>query len=272
MSIGTKSTLTTPETLSAEQIDHFRRRGFVKVENVLTPEEVEQFRAASLRISREEKSRPDEAVFDQHVNVWTRHEDIRPLTLHPNLGGIAQVLADATLRLWHDHILIKRPHNTKRTEFHQDQPFWPFSNDIPALSCWVALCDVPLERGCMTFLPETHRRTDLIPQNLHDAESLFTLVPDLRYHERVTLPLRAGDCTFHYGCCAHMANANETDEPRVAVAIIYMDADARYNGKKHVVTDPLGLSEGDALDQPQFPTVEAMAAGAAAPPPENEGR
>jgi hypothetical protein len=42
---------------------------------------------------------------------------------------------------------------------------------------------------------------------------------------------------------------------REAFAIIYMPDGTRYDGKKHIVTDPLGLREGDLLDGEMFPPV-----------------
>jgi len=176
---------------------------------------------------------------------------------------VAQKLAGVKLRLWHDHILIKQPRKSTPTEFHQDQPYWPHRESVQPISAWVALCDVPPQRGCMSFIPASHRRTDLAAQNLGDAESLFALAPDLRWERRVTLPLRAGDCTFHHGRCAHMATPNLTDEPRVAHVIIYIDATTRFSGDEHVVTDPLNLNENDPLDGELFPEVDAIAAGKA---------
>jgi phytanoyl-CoA hydroxylase len=67
------------------------------------------------------------------------------------------------------------------------------------------------ERGCMTFLPGTQHRTGLRPQDLHHEEDLFALDPSLRWIPRITVPLRAGDCTFHSGYTGHMALPNRTD-------------------------------------------------------------
>src|SRR4051794_9488620 len=105
----------------------------------------------------------------------------------------------------------------------------------------------------MTFIPGSHRRTDLPMQNLADARSLFTIAPDLIWSRRITVPLRAGDCTFHHGRCAHMATPNHTDEPRVAHVVIFMDAAALYRTAPHVITDPLKLQEGAPLEGELFP-------------------
>lgn len=105
----------------------------------------------------------------------------------------------------------------------------------------------------MTFISDAHARSDLRPQNLLDKGDLMSLWPELAWHERVTIPLKVGDCTFHHGLCPHMATPNETDQARFAHINIYMDAAITYTGAKHVITDPLQLTVGVPLDGPLFP-------------------
>ena len=241
------------------QVAFYRDNGFVHVRGIISPEEAEEFRRAALAFAARTKPLSDGAVFTQLVNVWRDDEAMRRLTLHPNVGAVAEKLAGVPLRLWHDQILIKQPRNNAPTEFHQDQPYWPHDNSPHPISAWIALGDVPAEKGCMTFLPGSHRRTDLPAQNLGDPRSLFTICPDLQWGPRVTVPLRAGDCTFHHGRCAHMATPNLTDDPRVGHVVIFMDAAATYAGRPHVVTDPLALQQGQPLEHELFPAVGAAA-------------
>jgi ectoine hydroxylase-related dioxygenase (phytanoyl-CoA dioxygenase family) len=81
----------------------------------------------------------------------------------------------------------------------------------------------------MTFLPGTQHRTGLRPQDLHHEEDLFALDPSLRWIPRITVPLQAGDCTFHSGYTGHMALPNRTDLARLAHVIIYMDEATAYS-------------------------------------------
>jgi phytanoyl-CoA hydroxylase len=243
---------TTPDTLTDDRISSYRDNGFVHVPGIISSAEAAEFYHAALEASRRLESR-SKGVFLQHVNVWRDDEAMKRLTLHPNLGAVATQLAGVPLRLWHDQILIKEPRNNVATEFHQDQPYWPHDGSTNPISAWIALCDVPVEKGCMTFLPGSHRRADLPMQNLRDAASLFAACPDFVWYPRVTVPLKAGDCTFHHGRCAHMATPNFTDDPRVAHVVIFMDAETRFAGRGHVVTDPLGLAVGDPLDGELFP-------------------
>ena len=252
-------TTTTAADLDEETIARYRRDGFVRVRQVLTPDEVAEYHAAAVAAASRLNSRRSDGIFSQIVNVWRDDEAMRRLTLNPRIAALAERLAGVPLKLWHDQILIKEPHNARATHFHQDQPYWPHAGSAHPISAWIALCDVPVERGCMSFLPGSHARTDLPAQNLGDGRSLFALAPDLAYSERVTLPLRAGDCTFHHGRCAHMATPNETDEPRVAHTIIFMDAATVYNGRPHVVTDPLGLTKDQPIEGELFPRASAFA-------------
>lgn len=252
---------TTAANLGEAKIASFRERGFVHIPGILTKEEAARYYDAALEHTKKFPALSTRAVFDQFVNVWTRDEGMRPLTLHPNLAAVAEKLAGVALRLWHDQILIKNPHNNAPTEFHQDQPYWPHANSIHPISAWIALCDVPVEKGCMTFLPGSQKRTDLPAQSLSDSRSLFNICPDFIWNERITVPLKAGDCTFHHGRCAHMATPNMTDDPRVAHVVIFMDAGTTFNGAGHVVTKPLDLPVGAPLDGELFPTAASIIAG-----------
>jgi len=85
------------------------------------------------------------------------------------------------------------------------------------------------------------------------SRDFFGLAPDLQWETRVTVPLRAGDCTFHDAYVAHTATPNLTDDPRIAHVTIFIDAQKRYTGAAHVVTDGLGLTVGEPLPDDRFP-------------------
>lgn len=241
-------------TLDDDQIAGYRENGFIHLPAVLTPEEVERYRQAAARAYEElESLDAGNQMFRQIVQVWRSDPTLRELTLHRGLASYASQLSGIGVRLWHDQLLIKKPHNHTPTEFHQDSPYWPHTGGRHQLSAWVALVDVPVERGCMTFIPGSHRRQDLRAIDLTDAHDLFAAAPDLAYEPRVTVPLRAGDCTFHNGYLAHTANSNDTDEFRYAHVNIYVDAETRYDGAPHVCTDGLGLEIGQVLPDAEFP-------------------
>jgi phytanoyl-CoA hydroxylase len=248
--------MTVTDALPDQTIVRYRSDGFVHVPAVLRPDEVERFSTAARSVfDREQGLDPGNRMFKQVVNIWQRDEVVRELTLHRRLAELATRLAGVPLRIWHDQLLIKPPRNGTPTEFHQDAPYWPHAGSRHSLSAWIALVDVPVERGCMTFIPGQQERRDIRATNIADAHDLFAAAPDLAYERRVTIPLRAGDVTFHNGFTPHTANANDTDEFRLAHVNIYVDRAARYNGNRHVCTDPLGLEPGAPLPDDSFPPV-----------------
>jgi phytanoyl-CoA hydroxylase len=252
------TTARTASTLSTGSVDRYRREGFLHVPEVLDAREVARARDAAVELSATMEARRYKGEpFTQLVNCWQHDERMRALTLDSRIAGMAEALAGVPLRVWHDQVLIKQPQRSTATEFHLDAPYWPHDGARHWLTAWVALVDVPVERGCMTFLPGSHLREDFVSVDLENATALFEALPHLRWWPRVTVPLRAGDLTFHHGLTAHAATPNLTDEPRVAHAVIYMDADTRYSGRPHVVTDPLGLVPGAPFEHRLFPRVPA---------------
>lgn len=256
---GTARPRTTPENLSEDVVSAYRRDGFVHLPGVLSRADAARFADAALAVRHTVRDNHDGMIFTQLLQLWRRDATLRELTLHPDLAAIATRLAGVPLRLWHDQLLIKDPHNGAATEFHQDQPYWPHAGSRHALSAWVALVDVPVERGCMTFIPGSQHLDGLRPQDLSDRADMFAVAPELAWEQRVTVPLRAGDCTFHNSRLAHSATPNFTDDPRIAHVVIYVDADLTLAaGPAHPVTDPLGLSAGDSLPDEHFPRFTAL--------------
>lgn len=246
----------TQQTLTADQVDGFRRDGFIHVPSVLNSDEVDRYReAAAAAYERLTSVDPDSTMFRQIVQVWHHDPVLRELTFHAGLAALATQLAQVPLRLWHDQLLVKKPHNQTPTEFHQDAPYWPHTGARQHLSAWIALVDVPVERGCMTFIPGSHQLTGLRAIDLTDSHDLFDAAPELAWRPRVTVPLKAGDCTFHHARLAHTANANDTDEFRWAMVNIYIDRDTAFTGQSHVCTDDLTLAVDSPLPDEHFPPV-----------------
>ncbi len=244
--------------VSADLKAAYQRDGFVHVPSIISREEADEFRAAAVAATERLGAISDNAMFRQSVNVWREDQAMARLTKHPNIAAAAEQLAGVALRLWHDQILIKPAQNSKPTEFHQDQPYWPHAQSTHPISAWIALVDVPVERGCMTFIPGAQGRTELPPTSLAAQSGMFDVAPDLIWSPRVTLPLKAGDCTFHHGRCPHMATPNFSSEARVAHVVIFVDETTIYTGANHVVTDPLGLEVGALLDGEFFPRAKTF--------------
>lgn len=247
------------------QIQFYQDNGFVQLDDVLTPEELQTIRreidaiysTGSGGIHNSGGRSAYAKVLDQRVNIWRDNAVVRDFVFTPRLAEIARRLARVQgVRLWHDHALLKQPGDSKPTPWHQDLPYWPM-NEQGALSIWIALDDVDERNGAMSFIPGSHRVGALPGINLVDPQDIFAMVPGgaLAGTKPVTARMRAGSCTFHNGLTFHYAAANQTERPRRAMVMIYMPDGTTFNGKRHICTDGLGLEVGAPIAGEMFPVL-----------------
>ena len=256
-----------PYPLSPEQVDAYRRDGFVRVDGVLTGAALAAAReAVTAAVDAENRAGPPPEskgvygrIFDQKVNLWRRHEAVARLTLSPRLAGIAAALEGRPVRLWHDQALFKAPHQNPKnpTPWHQDAPYWPHDDRAHSTSIWIALGDATVENGCMAFVPGSHRAGPLAPipleQGVDAGSRLFADAPAYKGVKARPEPLPAGSATFHNGLTFHYAGPNRSDHVRRAFVVIYMPDGVGYTGQPHVCTDGLGLPAGEPIDHEAFP-------------------
>lgn len=249
--------------LTEEQVSFYRENGFLQVHDLVPPDALERLREALDAAYRGDRggihtSARDSAyakVLDQRVNVWRDDLVVRAHVFDRRLAEMArQLMGVRAVRLWHDQALYKQPGDSKPTPWHQDLPYWPM-REPGALSLWLALDDVDEHNGAMSFVPGSHWVGVIPGINLVDPEDIFAMVPKgaLAGVRPVLCRLRAGSGTFHDGRTFHAAGANRTARPRRAMVTIYMADGTTFDGRRHVVTDGLGLAPGDALAGELFP-------------------
>lgn len=253
--------------ITEEQIQFYQENGYVQLLNVLTPAELEHARTALDEVMQMQldeshdlsRTAEQKKIFVQKVNMWQVHDGLRQYVFNHKIAEIARQLSRAnTIRLWHDHALIKMPGDSKASSWHQDLPYWPMQ-EAGSLSCWMALDNVTVENGCMAFVPGSHRFGRLEPINLMNPQDIFQLIPpDVEQPQALEQrfqPMPAGSCTFHDGRTFHYAGPNTSNGPRRAIITIYMPDDVHFNGKGHIVTQDLDLKTNDLLNGERFPVL-----------------
>jgi len=258
------SRLDTDYPLDADQLQQYRRDGFIQLRDVLTGDDLRRMRdavgaAVAAEVSGDARSFRSksayEQLFIQRVNLWQRHPAVRDFVLSRRFGNLAARLMGTAARLWHDQALFKEPLQGRPTPWHQDTHYWPHREKRLQTSIWIALCDATIENGCMSFLPGTQTLDTIEAVRLGDPQELSTIAPQLRHAGPVSVELRAGSCTFHNGFTFHHAGPNRSRTMREAFAIIYMPDGTTYSGARHLVTDELNLAVGQKLDTDRFPLV-----------------
>lgn len=250
--------------LSGEQIEAYRRNGFLVVHGFLDEDELDIWRTVTEDAVRarlagsaglHNQNDPDSyysQVFTQALKLREVHEGMRAIMDDRRLGQMAGDLAGVDgIRIWHDQALIKPPFGNP-TGWHLDNPFWSFSSK-DAISLWVALDDATLENGCLYYLPGTHKLGSFVPTPIGtNQRDLFKQYPDWVGISPVAAPCRAGSAVFHNGLVAHGAGANMTNRARRAMTCAYMPDGRTFNGARNVLSQEYfdSLKVGDVLDDP----------------------
>ncbi|MFD0715018.1 phytanoyl-CoA dioxygenase family protein [Paenibacillus sp. GCM10027626] len=251
-------------TLSESQINYYRENGFVQVDNIISAEELAELREylgevmgveGGNSVQTSKKGNAYFNVLNQRVNTWRDHGGMARFVLSRRFADAARQLTGADgIRLFHDHALFKMPQDSKPTPWHQDWPYWPM-NESGAMSIWIALDDVDENNGCMMFVPKSQKIKNLKHVDLVEPHDIFSDegASGMDRNQAVIVRMKAGSCTFHDGLTFHYAHANQTDNPRRALAIIYMPDGTTFSGASHTCTDGLNLVKDQPIRGGLFP-------------------
>ena len=225
--------LNEPYKLSPEAIEFYRKNRFVKLKNVLDADTLSHYGEAITRkvneINRQEKPLDQRdtygKAFLQIFNLWCEDETCKEFVMSRRLGQIAAELMQAEgARLYHDQALFKEA-GGGITPWHADQYYWPLSTD-KTVTAWIPLQEVPLEMGPLEFSAGSHAieegRELAISDDSEEKIARRLRVTDF---EHVVEPFDLGEVSFHSGWVFHRAGANNTDQVRKVMTIIYMDRD-----------------------------------------------
>jgi ectoine hydroxylase-related dioxygenase (phytanoyl-CoA dioxygenase family) len=224
-----------PYSLAEEQIAAFRRDGFIKLKQVLSPEVLAHHGAEITRLTialntqskpLEERSTYDRA-FLQVMNLWEHSAQVKQFVLGQRLGRIAaQLLEVQGVRLYHDQALYKEP-GGGITPAHADQYYWPLASDR-TITAWIPLQPVPVDMGPLGFWARS--QSVEFGRNLGISdESEEKINANMARHgfDFTSGPFDLGEVSFHLGWTFHKAGANRSARPRAVMTVIYMDAAMR---------------------------------------------
>lgn len=225
----------------ADRVKAFRTNGHTLLEGVLSPEEVDTYRAvindAAYRRNTEKRKLEDRdtygKAFLQIMNLWEADEQVRRFTLAQRFAGIAaELLGVANVRLYHDQALYKEA-GGGFTPWHQDQYYWPLDTSN-TVTMWMPLIDINEEMGMLTFASGSHRDGSIKSVAISDESEaeLEKFIHDQRFPITRATTMKAGDATWHYGWTLHGAPGNHSTATREVMTIIYFADGAQ-------VTEPI---------------------------------
>ncbi len=261
--------LDTPYKLTQSQIDQFRKEGFIKLRNVLSPEVLEHYgkeitkkvlELNTLNIPMSQRTTYQKA-FLQIMNLWRQSEIVKKFVFSKKLAKIAtELMGTRGVRMYHDQALYKEKGGGV-TPWHADQYYWPLSNENTC-TAWIPLQYTPQEMGPLAFAARSQHMAfgrDLAISD-ESEKQLQQALQDANF-DYVDAPFDLGEVSFHYGWTYHRAGPNTSDRAREVMTIIYMDVDMKLIEPKNIAhrndhkSWMPGAKVGEVIDTPLNPVL-----------------
>ncbi len=259
-------------TVPAEAIEAFRRDGAAPLRG-LFKDWVEVLRAGIARNLAEPSA--DVKIYQGKDGAgrfvgdycnWARIPEYRDFIFNSGAAEIGrQLMGSKSVRLFHEHVLVKEPGADVPTPWHQDQPYYCVDGD-QTVSLWIPLDSIPVERT-LEFAGGSHKwgkyyrpeRFDKTPLNENDG---LEPVPDINGNRDkfnvLGWALEPGDAVAFNYKTLHGAPANKSkSEYRRAFSLRLLGDDARFARREGVKTSPpfrgVTLAHGAVMEAPEFP-------------------
>lgn len=241
-----------------EQLSTFREQGFVQVPGALSAERVfslaEAFEAMVGRLAVEAEAEPEHyrRVISQWTSVWDHEAAFREQLMDVRLGEFAAgLLGCPAVQLLHDQVISKEPGDSSAVPWHQDIGYWPVSGPL-GVSAWIALDDATPDSGCMHYMPGSHQERVEPPMDFLQSSKQW----GVRETQVMAPCVRAGDVIFHDCRTWHTTPPNQTQGPRRAYIVIYLDARLSYtpnNARWAPINRRIKVQPGHRLNEDNFP-------------------
>lgn len=227
--------------LAPEQVEHYRREGWLLLGSVVDGDGIEALKDAERRF------RPDFGA-SGHANrtlcvslqLCHRSAAVRRFAVEGRQVAAVVELLGPDVALTHQQFITKLPDDPDTTSdipFHQDNGYGRLEPTTD-VTVWVALDDTDEDNGCLWIVPRSHelgvlehRGADVNPFLREASEAVEGAVP---------LPMRAGDAVAFTGQTLHGSGLNRTDRERVGLFVRYCEPTAVMvtEGNRPVLDDP----------------------------------
>jgi len=228
--------------LTRDQVQSYRRDGYLVIENVLSATELENLRrVVEVLVEASRSVTAHDHVYDLEPSHTPEEPRVRrikePHSVHPAFREIAfsKRIADiltpligttSGIRFQTGKLNMKSAGHGAAVEWHQDWAFYPHTND-DLLAIGLYLDDCGPENGPLMVIPGSHTWPILD----HHVDGVFCGAIDpstanIDFSKAVALTGKAGNMTIHHVRMVHGSALNTSDRPRRLLLFQYTAVDA----------------------------------------------
>lgn len=262
--------------ISDDTITAFQRDGAVVVRGIATPDElaavesgIESVLAHPSEMFKTASQTDDTGRFVEDFRRWQDVPAYESFVRTSKAAAVAGALmGSTTVRLHHDHTLVKEPGTRQPTPWHQDQPYYNVDG-AQTVSMWLPV-DPVSRSSTLEFVGGSHLGPWLMPRTFMDDQAAWfpegTLeeLPDVEADraagrcEVLGWALEPGDAVFFSMLTLHAAGGVDGQHRRRAFSVRMLGDDAVHAPREWRTSPPFpGLDEelaaGSPFDHPLFP-------------------
>ncbi|XP_069621309.1 phytanoyl-CoA dioxygenase, peroxisomal-like [Ranitomeya imitator] len=248
------------DLLTTEQRQFYEDNGFLVIKNLVSHEDLDDFRGVFERVCKKELSAPgmiamrdvgtlnSEYVPDQ--KAITRVLDFQELPELFRYCSLPQILkyvecfVGPNIMSMHTMVINKPPDAGKKTSrqpMHQDLHYYPFRPAELMVCAWTAMERIDRSNGCLVVLPGTHTgelKQHDYPEWEGGVNKLFHGIRDFDPNSpRVHLTMEKGDTVFFHPSLIHGSGTNKTAGFRKSISCHYASSDCYYIDVKGTIQE-----------------------------------
>jgi non-heme Fe2+,alpha-ketoglutarate-dependent halogenase len=225
-----------PKLLTPEQIEHYRKYGYIAPIRVISTE-----RALALRTRLEEFERSQGGPLKgaprhkSHLLFSWLNDLIREEKI---LDAVAD-LYGGDLLCWTTNFFIKEAHDSAFVSWHQDSTYWGLSKP-DVVTAWVALSESTASNGAMEVIPGTQLFDQIPHTDTPSSDNLLTRGQEVAVavdrRDAAVIELRPGEMSLHHVRIIHGSPPNPAPYRRIGFAIRYIPTSVRQLGGEDSAT------------------------------------
>ncbi len=262
------------QSLSDEQVAQFQRDGAMCIRQLLSVDEIALLRAgieanlAAPSPRAKIASRPDDPgrFFEDFCNWQDIPQFERFIREAPLALAAQRLMQSPTVRLYHDHLLVKEPGTRQRTPWHQDQPYYNIEG-MQNISMWIPV-DPVSRAATLEFVAGSHKGPWLMPRTFMDNQAkwfpegslqdLPNVEADRDAFPIVGWEIEPGDVVCFHMLTLHAAGGVEGPHRRRVFSVRFLGDDTRHAPRPWKTSPEFpGLADelpaGAEMDHPLFP-------------------
>ena len=208
--------------LTSQQLDDFRRFGFVSPIRVMTEQQTTVIRER-LEGYEHQTGGPLKGALRHKTHLLFK--DLNDLVRQEKIVDAIEDIYGENLLCWTTNFFIKEANDPSFVSWHQDSTYWGLSKP-DVVTAWIALSDSNEGNGAMQVMPGTHLLDQIPHKDTFSKNNLLTRGQEVAVavdtSKAVSLSLRPGEMSLHHVRIIHGSPPNTSNQRRIGFAIRYI--------------------------------------------------